>query len=71
MLDDIESMESVLASSLSFVRRVDDAKPHDAVDLASLFQTACDIVSDLGGDVEYAGAAHVATTASRRLCCAR
>ena len=57
MLDDIESMESMLASSLSFVRGVDDAEPHDAVDLASLLQTACDMVSDLGGDVEYAGAA--------------
>ena len=57
MLDDIESMENMLASSLSFVRGVDDAEPHDAVDLALLLQTACDMVSDLGGDVEYAGGA--------------
>jgi signal transduction histidine kinase len=56
MLDDIESMENMLASSLSFIRGVDDAEAHDAVDLASLLQTACDMVSDLGGNVEYSGA---------------
>ncbi len=56
MLSDIESMEGMLASSLSFIRGVDDAEAHDAVDLASLLQTACDMVSDLGGEVEYAGA---------------
>jgi signal transduction histidine kinase len=56
MLADIESMENMLASSLSFIRGVDDAEPHDDVDLESLLQTACDMVSDLGGDVEYRGA---------------
>jgi signal transduction histidine kinase len=56
MLDDIESMEGMIASSLSFIRGVDDAESHDVVDLESLLQTACDMVSDLGGDVEYAGA---------------
>ncbi len=56
MLADIESMENMLASSLSFIRGVDDAEAHDAVDLESLLQTACDMVSDLGGDVEYSGA---------------
>jgi signal transduction histidine kinase len=56
MLADIESMENMLASSLSFIRGVDDSEAHDAVDLESLLQTACDMVSDLGGDVEYSGA---------------
>jgi signal transduction histidine kinase len=56
MLDDIESMEGMLASSLAFIRGVDDAEPHDVVDLESLLQTACDMVSDLGGEVEYLGA---------------
>jgi len=56
MLDDIESMEGMIASSLSFIRGVDDAEAHDVVDLESLLQTACDMVSDLGGVVEYAGA---------------
>jgi signal transduction histidine kinase len=53
MLADIESMESMLSSTLSFVRGVDDAEAHDAVDLAVLLQTVCDVVSDLGGAVEY------------------
>jgi signal transduction histidine kinase len=56
MLDDIESMEGMIASSLAFIRGVDDAEAHDVVDLESLLQTACDMVSDLGGDVEYIGA---------------
>lgn len=56
MLDDIESMEGMLASSLAFIRGVDDAEAHDVVDLESLLQTACDMVSDLGGEVEYLGA---------------
>ncbi len=57
MLDDIQAMESMIASSLSFIRGVDDAESHDLVDLGSLLQTACDMVSDLGGEVEYEGAA--------------
>jgi signal transduction histidine kinase len=57
MLSDIESMENMVASTLLFIRGVDDAEPHDTVDLASLLQTACDMVSDLGGAVEFVGAA--------------
>ncbi len=59
MLRDIESMEGMLTSALLFIRGVDDAEAHDAVDLASLLQTACDMVSDLGGSVEYPGAARI------------
>jgi signal transduction histidine kinase len=51
MLEDIAAMEYMLNSTLSFVRGVDDAEPHEAVDLALLVQTACDTVSDLGGEV--------------------
>lgn len=57
VLGDIESMENMLASALLFIRGVDDAEPHDTVDLASLLHTACDMVSDLGGTVEFVGAA--------------
>ncbi|HLJ38568.1 MAG TPA: ATP-binding protein [Steroidobacteraceae bacterium] len=56
MLDDIELMGGMLASTMAFIRGVDDAEAHDPVDLASLLQTACDMVSDLGGSVEYGGA---------------
>lgn len=55
MLDDIELMEGMLTSTMLFIRGVDDAEAHDVVALASLLQTACDMVSDLGGSVEYHG----------------
>ena len=53
MLADIEAMQNMLASALSFVRGVDDAEPREVVDLDSLLQTVCDLVSDLGDDVTY------------------
>jgi signal transduction histidine kinase len=53
MLADIEAMQIMLTSALSFVRGVDDAEPREVVDLDSLLQTVCDLVSDLGGDVSY------------------
>ncbi len=53
MLADIEAMQIMLASALSFVRGVDDAEPREVVDLDSLLQTVCDLVSDLGGEVTY------------------
>jgi signal transduction histidine kinase len=53
MLADIEAMQIMLTSALSFVRGVDDAESRQIVDLDSLLQTVCDLVSDLGGDVSY------------------
>jgi signal transduction histidine kinase len=53
MLADIEAMQIMLTSALSFVRGVDDAEPREVVDLDSLLQTVCDLVCDLGGDVSY------------------
>lgn len=55
MLADIESMEAMLTSSLSFVRGVDDAETAEVVDLDLAIQTVCDLLSDLGGQVAYAG----------------
>jgi len=57
MLADIETMEAMLTSTLSFVRGVDDAEAHEAVDLDLALQTVCDLVSDVGGDVSYDGTA--------------
>ena len=51
MLEDIEAMEYMLDSTLAYVRGVDDTEPQEMVDLGLLIQTACDTVSDLGGDV--------------------
>jgi signal transduction histidine kinase len=56
MLEDIEAMEHMLNSTLAYVRGVDDTEPQEVVDLASLVQTACDTVGDLGGEVTFAAA---------------
>ena len=53
MLADIEAMQIMLSSALSFVRGIDDAEAREVVELDSLLQTVCDLVSDLGGDVTY------------------
>lgn len=55
MLADIETMEAMLTSTLSFVRGVDDAEAQEAVDLDPALQTVCDLISDVGGDVSYDG----------------
>jgi signal transduction histidine kinase len=57
MLADIEAMESMLASTLSFVRGVDDAEVSEVVDLDLALQTVCDMISDVGGNVVYEGPA--------------
>ena len=54
MLEDIDAMEHMLNSTLAYVRGVDDTEPQEVVDLASLVQTACDTVGDLGGEVTFA-----------------
>ena len=55
VLADIEVMESMLTSTLSFIRGVDEVESAEIVDLDSLLQTVCDLVSDTGGEVVYAG----------------
>lgn len=55
MLTDIETMESMLTSTLSFIRGVDDVEVREVVDIDSLLQTVCDLVSDLGGEVAFSG----------------
>lgn len=55
MLSDIETMEAMLSSTLSFVRGVDDAEVQEAVDLDLALQTVCDMISDVGGSVAYEG----------------
>ncbi len=55
MLADIETMEAMLSSTLSFIRGVDEVEATEVVDLDSLLQTVCDLVCDLGGEVTYSG----------------
>jgi len=55
MLTDIETMEAMLSSALAFIRGIEEVEAADTVDLDSLLQTACDLVADLGLEVEYSG----------------
>jgi len=57
MLGDIETMEAMLSSALAFVRGMEEVDAPDTVDLDSLLQTVCDLISDLGGAVDYSGPA--------------
>jgi signal transduction histidine kinase len=57
MLGDIETMEAMLSSALAFVRGMEEVDAPDTVDLDSLLQTVCDLISDLGGEVDYSGPA--------------
>lgn len=66
MRRDLDEMESMISSILSFAR--DDAtdEPHEVIDLAALVQSVCDDLSDLDHDVTFAGADRLAF-ACRRL----
>jgi signal transduction histidine kinase len=55
MLADIETMEAMLTSTLSFIRGAEEVEALDVVDLDSLLQTVCDLVADLGAEVSYEG----------------
>ena len=55
MLTDIESMEAMLTSTLSFIRGAEEVEALEVLDLDSLLQTVCDLVSDLGAEVSYEG----------------
>jgi len=55
MLADIETMEAMLTSTLSFIRGAEEIEALDVVDLDSLLQTVCDLVADLGAEVSYEG----------------
>ncbi len=51
MLVDLEAMEKMVASSLSFARDDTAREPHAMVDLASLLQRVCDDIADAGHEV--------------------
>jgi signal transduction histidine kinase len=59
MLRDLDQMDAMISSALSFLRDGMEAKPSVKVDVASLLQSACDEFSDLGHEVRYVGIAHL------------
>jgi signal transduction histidine kinase len=59
MLRDLDQMDAMISSALSFLRDGARDEPIVAVDLASLLQSACDEFSDTGHDVRYVGVANL------------
>jgi signal transduction histidine kinase len=56
LLADIGTMESMTSSALSFIQGIDDGERREYVELGALIETVCDSITDLGGDVRFAGA---------------
>ena len=56
MLRDLDEMESMISSILSFAREDTSDEPQEVIDLAALVQSVCDDLSDLGHDVGFSGA---------------
>lgn len=58
MLATIAEMETMIATTLAFLREDSAAAPSEMVDAAVLLRTICDMLSDAGHDVTFDGAAH-------------
>lgn len=55
MLHDLDHMDAMVSSALSFLRDGASDEPIEAVDLGSLLQSICDDFNDLGHHVRYKG----------------
>ncbi len=55
MLRDLDDMQHMVASTLSFIREDAALEPQATVDLGSLLARVCDDISDTGKNVELAG----------------
>lgn len=53
MLADLDEMEQMIASTLSFVHDEAATEPRETFDLTSLLQSVCDDLSDAGHSVEF------------------
>jgi signal transduction histidine kinase len=53
MLDDLNEMEQMVASSMAFARDAVAEEPRQAFDLAALLGTLCDDMADAGHDVAF------------------
>lgn len=58
MLATIGEMETMIASTLAFLREDSASGRSETVDAAVLLRTICDMLSDAGHDVTFDGAAH-------------
>jgi len=55
MLNDLEQMEAMIASTLAFARDDNANEPRKKLDLVALIQSVCDDASDTGHDVVFTG----------------
>ena len=56
---DLETMQNMVHSALSFLRDQAKSSRHERTDLPSLIQTVCDNFSDTGRDVTFTGPSHL------------
>jgi signal transduction histidine kinase len=59
MLQDLDRMDTMIGSALSFLRDAASSEPWETVDLASLLQAICDDFADMGHEVRYSGTVDV------------
>ncbi len=52
MLRDLDDMEHMVASTLSFIREDANSEPQETVDIGSLLSRVCDDITDAGSNVE-------------------
>jgi signal transduction histidine kinase len=55
MLQDLQRMDAMIASALSFLRDASRDEPVELVDFASLLQSVCDDFVDTGREAQYVG----------------
>ena len=58
MLADLDEMESMIRSTLAFLREDADKEVARVIDLAAILETICDDMADAGHDVNFAGLGH-------------
>lgn len=72
-LEDLQDMQVILDSTLSFAKEHTNNEAHTHVDLAALIQSLCDDLSDAGHDIKYQGpnrlTYHCAPVSIRRALC--
>lgn len=65
MLADLDEMEAMISSTLSFARDEAAAEKREVVDLIALVQSACDDLEDAGHSVEFHGEGRLPLTCRR------
>jgi signal transduction histidine kinase len=55
MIADLVLMDQMIAATIDFARDANTSEPQGRVDLASLVETACETLADLGKDIAYQG----------------